>query len=244
MGGLWLFLLFSVSLGLPILSPSSNYTLSQFAAVASALTIPIAVVTVVGYRWIKSVPASRCSVRGKEDGALSPIIKDFRIRSGLYRMAAVALFMLLATVTITGFFLISTPARERTDYHEALPGELPALIRPLIATEEQREALAKPEVAQLLAVILNRSTYPTWGEVVGAVALWLVLVQVVASLFRYMVRLASFYDSRADYLQLGGSTDTDDWQKVLNMLDPGRLSSGGWVQEFLRIRGGGPKTKT
>ena len=151
---------------------------------------------------------------------------------------------LLATVTITGFFLISTPARERTDYHEALPGELPALIRPLIATEEQREALAKPEVAQLLAVILNRSTYPTWGEVVGAVALWLVLVQVVASLFRYMVQLASFYDSRADYLQLGGSTDTDDWQKVLNMLDPGQLSSGGWVQEFLRIRGSGPKTKT
>ena len=244
MAALWLFLLFAVSLGLPILSPDPYYSLSLFATIASVLTIPIAAVTLVGYRWIKNVPASRCSVLGKEDGAVSPIIADFRIRSGLYRMAAVALFMLLATVTIAGFFLISTPTQKRTDYHEALPVQLPTLIGPLIATEEHREALTEPEVAQLLAVILNRSTYPTWREVVGAVTLWLVLVQVVASLFHHMVRLASFYDSRADYLQLGGSTDTDDWQKLLNMLDPGRVSSGGWVREFLRMRGGGPKTET
>ena len=243
-GLLWLFLLFAVSLGLAIFWPSPYYTLSQFSSIASALTIPIAATTMLGYRWVRRVPASRCSVLGNEDAAISPIIADFRVRSGLYRIAAVALFILLATATIAGFFLVSTPARERANYHEALPGQLPALIGPLIATEEQRAALTKPEVTELLTVILDRSTYPTWGEVIGAVTLWIVLVQVIASLFRYLVRLASFYDSRADYLQLRGTADADDWREVLDMVDPGPLGSEGWVREFMRMLGRGPKTET
>ena len=241
---LWLFFLFAVSLGLFILWPDPYYSLLQFATISTVLTIPISVATVMGYRWITQVPVSRRTVRGKEDEAVSPIIADFRIRSGMYRMAAVALFMLLATVTIVAFALISTPGRERTNYHEALPGQLPALIGPLIETEDQREALTEPEVAQLLATILNRSTYPTWREVAAAVALWLILVKVVTSLLYRTIRLASFYDSRADYLQLGGSTDTDDWQKLLNLVDASQVSDGGWVREFLHTRGGRPKTET
>ena len=242
-GLLWLFLLFAVGLGLAIFWPSPYYTLSQFSSIASTLTIPIAFATVLGYRWVTRVPPSRCSVRGNEDRAISPIIADFRVRSGLYRIAAVALFALLAMTTIGGFFLVSTPARERANYHEALPSQLPALIGPLVATEEQRGALTEPEVAELLTVILGRSTYPTWGEVIGAVTLWLVLVQVIASLFRYLVRLASFYDSRADCLQLTGNVDADDWRKALDILDPGSLGSDGWVREFMRMLGRRPKTE-
>ena len=202
MGALWLFLLLSVSVALPTVAPSPYYSFSQFATIAVMLTIGIAGGGWSAYRWVGRVPPARYQIRGKQDNELSPIVVDFRIRSGLYRIAATALFILLAAVTIAGFFVVSTPARERADYHEALPGELPALVGQLTATENQRQALTQPEAIELLTVILNRSTYPGWGEVAGAVTLWLVLVQVIASLFRYMVRLASFYDSRADYLQL------------------------------------------
>ena len=129
---------------------------------------------------------------------------------------------------------MSTPARERADYHEGLPGELPALAEQLTATEGRRQTLTQPEAIQLLTVILNRSTYPGWGEIAGAVTLWLVLVQAIASLFLYMVRLASFYDSRADYLQLGGAASGENGKDLLAMIEPGSVSTDGWIRQIMQ----------
>jgi len=183
------------------------------------------------YRWAQRRPESESYVLGKMDEEVSPTIGTFRVRARLHRLAAGGLFTLLAAVTVGGFFLVSTPSRERVNYHENLPGELPVLLAPLIATAEQREAITNTEVRQLLTAILNRSTYPTWGEIIGSVTLWLVLVQVTASLFRYMVRLAAFYDSRADYLQLGGTADAE---KLLEIVEPGPTIGDTWIQEWIR----------
>ena len=228
---LWVALILPVGLAVSILVPSPDYDLGVFANIAAMLTIAITAASVIGHRWAKRGPESESCVLGKTDERLSPIIANFRVRARLYRLAAGGLFTLLAAVTIGGFFLVSTPARERANYHERLPGELPGLLGPLMATAEQRETVRNPEVRQLLTEILNRSAYPTWGEIIGSVTLWLVLVQVTASLFRYMVRLGSFYDSRADYLQLGGAADTE---KLLEIIEPGPANADTWVREWIR----------
>lgn len=152
----------------------------------------------------------------------------------MYRIAATTIFVVLIGVTAAGFFLLSDPARQRAQYHQAVPAQLPALLAPLIETEERREILTDPQVTTLLAAILNRTQYPTWGQVAGAATLWLVLLHVIASLFRYMVRLASFYDSRADYLQLGGAPATEDRRHLLEVVDSGPVGHAGWIWPLVR----------
>ena len=93
--GLWFFLLLSVSVALPTVAPGPSYTFSQFTSIATMLTFGIAGGGWSAYRWVGRVPPSRYQIRGEEDKALSPIVADFRIRSGLYRIAATALFILL-----------------------------------------------------------------------------------------------------------------------------------------------------
>lgn len=228
---LWVVLILPVGLTATILVPSDEYNLQVFGIIAAILTIATAAVSVIGYRWAQRRPESETYVLGKKDKKVSPTIGTFRVRARLHRLAAGGLFTLLAAVTVGGFFLVSTPARERVDYHENLPGELSAHLEQLIITEERREAVTNPEVRQLLTAILNRSTYPTWAEIVGSVTLWVILVQVTASLFRYMVRLAAFYDSRADYLQLGGAADAE---KLLEIIEPGPATADTWIQEWIR----------
>lgn len=231
----WTLLLLGLSIVLPVFAPSAEYTLGQFAVISTMLTVEIAVISVVGFLWMRRIPPARSVVLSEknEDKALSPVIADFRIRANMYRTAAAVLFTLLVAVTIAGFFLITTPMDERADYHEALPGQLPALLEPLTATLERIETLTDPEIESLLTTILSRSTYPGWRDAIGAVALWFVLVQAIASLFRYMVRLASFYDSRADGLQISGADDKK-LQKFLAILDPGPASHEGWLRHLLR----------
>lgn len=234
---LWLLLFLVLSLVLPVFAPGASYNVLHFATFAIALTLPILVGTVVGYHWVRRVPRERCTVRGTIDDTLSPLIADFRIRSGMYRIAATITFTLLIAVAAAGFFLLSDPARQRAAYHQAVPGQLPDLLAPLIETEAQRETLTEPEVAAILTAVLNRTRYPTWGEVAGTAALWLVLLHTIASLFRSTIRLASFYDARADYLQLGGTPGTEDRRHLLDVVDTATAVHTGWTWPFFRTDG-------
>ena len=230
---LWFFLVFAVGLSMAVFIPSAEYPAQVFISLAGTLAVAIAASSMVAYRWVSRVPEVRHTVRGANDETVSPIIADFRVRSGMYRIAAAALFLMLMAVTIGGFYVVSQPALQRAAYHQALPGELPPLLEPLVATEEQREILTDPEVVNLLTAILNRSSYPRWGDTIGPITLWLVLLQITASLFRYMVRLASFYDSRADYLQLAGAEDAKDPRKLLDVVDPSGTIHQGWIRELI-----------
>ena len=55
------------------------------------------------------------------------------------------------------------------------------------------------------------------GTGVTALALLLFLLRTLASIYRHNMRLASFYDSRADYLQAGGKTKGLDNKELLNV---------------------------
>ena len=107
MGVLWVFLIFAISLTMAVIAPSQEYTIEQFMSMAGILTIGIAAVSMVGYRWVSRVPGARQTVRGADDEAVSPIVADFRVRSGMYRIAATALFLVLVGVTVGGFYVVS-----------------------------------------------------------------------------------------------------------------------------------------
>ena len=49
-----------------------------------------------------------------------------------------------------------------------------------------------------------------------------------------MIRLASFYDSRADYLQLGGAASGEDGDNLLAIIDPGSVSTEGWIRQIIQ----------
>ena len=202
-----------------------------------ALLMAVAVVGLVigGWSLVQNVPDERIQVAHASDESLRPITRGFRVRSGLYRIGAAALFAILAMVTVIGFWVVSTPARDRATYYETLPGRLDDIIEPLTGTEFGTGMLGDPDAVKLLTAILQHGSYPTWGETIGALTLLIFLVQIVGSLFRYMVRLASFYDSRADYLQLGGKVRDLKPDELLAIVEARLPSDGGTIREALHI---------
>ena len=72
------------------------------------------------------------------------------------------------------------------------------------------------------------------GSAVVAVVLLLFLLRTLASIYRYNMRLAAFYDSRADYLQAGGSTGstrTLSSEQLLRVFSPPDLDPG-WAEKL------------
>ena len=69
------------------------------------------------------------------------------------------------------------------------------------------------------------------GSAVVAVVLLLFLLRTLASIYRYNMRLAAFYDSRADYLQAGGSTRTLSSEQLLRVFSPPDLDPG-WAEKL------------
>ena len=231
---LWALLVGLMALLIDVVAPNPYYTLSTYGVLAGLITIAVSSVWVLGHWHLSTIPEERSHIRGKNDPKTSPIVADFRRRSGLYRTAAGALFGLLGVVTTVGFFFISTPARERASYHEGLPGQLPGILEPLMDDEGARTTLTDPNVVTLLHAVLDHGSYPTWSEVAGSLALLFVLVQVIAYLAGHMVRLAWFYDSRADYLQLGGKTDELTPEQLLQLVDPAPVIGDTWIGRLFR----------
>ena len=214
---LWILLLVLVGLLTEVLiAPDASGGVLGYGLFTLWMIVSGAVVLVASWRWVTNIPNDRVHVRGSYDNSISPIVRHLRRRSGLCRLGAAGLFVLLASVTVVGFFVASGPARSRSEYHEGIPLLLPSLVEGLVETDQDRELIQNPEVVSLLSDILGHGAYPTWTEVVGALTLLLFLVQVIASLFRYTIQLSAFYDSRADYLQMGGQTTGLRPEELLN----------------------------
>lgn len=232
---LWIVFVVSVGLLVAVVAPSPDDTpLNDLAWFAAFMTFGVAGGAAWGIRWARDVPENRVKVRGVYDEKVSPIVRDFRVRSGMYRVAAAGLLVFLAFVTVVGFFVVSNPARERADHYEAQPGRLESILRPFLDTDADRRMLRDPDVVSLLSAILQHGSYPTWSDAIGSVMLLVLLVQVIASLFRYMIRLASFYDSRADYFQMGGKVDELTSTELLGVIDSSSVSHDGRMREILR----------
>jgi hypothetical protein len=98
-------------------------------------------------------------------------------------------------------------------------------------SEEKGKSLADYEDKQLRLLVVNGiSTIATRA---GAVLILLFLVQILVTLYRYNVRLANFYDGRADALQLMSSKDEKSFKTLVETI-------GGDIIEFGKV----PKTPT
>ena len=142
---LWLLLLVALMLLVSVVAPGSD-TVAFFASAGFALLVAfgLAGAGIGALRWAKDIPDERVMTAGTHDDRLSPLIRDFRVRSRIYRIAAAGLFALLAFVTVAGFFMVRTPARERSDYHDALPGQLDHCSR--LSRHQRWATLRDPDV--------------------------------------------------------------------------------------------------
>ncbi|MDE2934513.1 MAG: hypothetical protein OXS47_11715 [Chloroflexota bacterium] len=225
----WILLLILIGLLFEvILAPNTFGSTVDYGPLTLVMVIGAACTWVVGWRWVTEIPDDSCHVGGRYDESVSPVVRHFRVRSGSCRLAAAGLFVLLAFVTVFGFFAASSPARNLARYHEGLPLRIPDLVERLVETEAGRQLIQDAEVADLMAVVVEHGAYPRWTETVGSLVLLLVLAQVMASIFRYMIRLAAFYDSRADYLQLGGTVEGLGPEELLRVVDATGVVGGRW----------------
>ena len=91
---------------------------------------------------------------------------------------------------------------------------------------EQNESLWGALNAYLSTSEALRETIASLATRVGAVFLLLFLVQILVSLYRYNIRLASYYDARADALQLSNRSEGEEFAKLVLVLSPENLEFG------------------
>ncbi len=85
----------------------------------------------------------------------------------------------------------------------ALKDELSRIPGQILSLENQRIVLNKEiEFEETLQQDTTTFIVSTLSTKVGSVLMLLFLVQILVSLYRYSMRLAAFYDSRADFLQV------------------------------------------
>jgi len=60
----------------------------------------------------------------------------------------------------------------------------------------------------------------------GSVLLLIFLVQILISVYRYSVRLQSYYNARADALLIANSTDANELQQIIAALSPEGIHFG------------------
>jgi hypothetical protein len=91
---------------------------------------------------------------------------------------------------------------------------------------EQNESLWGALNAYLSTSEALRETIASLATRVGAVFLLVFLVQILVSLYRYNIRLASYYDARADALQLSNRSAGEEFAKLVLVLSPENLEFG------------------
>ena len=182
--------------------------------------------------WVRNVPKERYHLRA-ENEALEALTRDFRIRGRLCRAAAGGLFLGTTTIALGGLYVFSMAAWSRSEYHESLPLQLPSLVEPLSGNADPGLLLTDPNAVALLQDLLDHGSRPAWNESIGPLLLLFFVLRVTGALYRYMVRLASFYESRADYLQFGGPTEGLSMEEVLRFLDTGVTNSNAWWRNLL-----------
>ena len=71
----------------------------------------------------------------------------------------------------------------------------------------------------------------TTGTGVTSLVLLLFLLQTLASIYRHNMRMAAFYDSKADYLQAGGKTKGLDDRNLLNLFSTAQIDPN-WSEKL------------
>ena len=183
----YVLVLFGVFTALNIVSPR----LMEDPPVVFFLTVVCAIVVVgppIGIpallRRLRALPEDSLKTT-HTDNALVPMIRNFRIRSRLFKLGAAAAFVLVAAATLLGFTVAQGQSANGT----------------------------------------------TTGTGVTALVLLLFLLQTLASIYRQNMRLAAFYDSKADYLQAGGETKSLDDRDLMTLFSTAQVDPG-WADKL------------
>ena len=182
-------------------------------------------------QWVRSIPDERCKLTN-DDKVLEGLVRDFRSRARLCRVGAISVFLLLGTITSAGFYSLIGGAWRRESYHAELPGMLVSVVNDF-TRNNRTELLTDPEAVAFLRTVLDHGPEPTWSETIGPLLLLFFLLRITASIYRYMVRLASFYESRADYMQLGGKIEVLSSAKVLELVDASQTANAPGMKPVL-----------
>lgn len=236
------------------LAPGTVEEFTGLFVLSALVVIGFATLYVFASQWIRNIPEERCRLRA-EDEALKALVRDFRMRGRLCRVAATGLFLSVTIVALFGFYTFTIQGWSRSEYHEGLPVQLRALVEPLLSNEEPMELLSDPNAVAFLQRLLDHGSQPWWNEGIGSLLFLFFLLRVTASLYKYMVRLASFYESRADYLQLGGPTEGLSPQEILSIVDASTTNDDTWMKDILEsirnasrrrdgVSGAGPERET
>jgi hypothetical protein len=98
-------------------------------------------------------------------------------------------------------------------------------------TAETFKGLAFEDAPQLNVDYLTKPQWDSWLHRIGIVALLLFLVTILVNLYRYSMRVAAFYDARADAIlalaiRPDGTFNEIVYDGLVKALDPGPLDFG------------------
>lgn len=164
-----------------------------------------------------------------KDGAFRGIIKNLRVRSKRLRlMAWFLLFTMFVMILIyaTVFLQIARAEDPLEEWQRA------AVLLSRVPQDQ-----LPPEV--LMEYLLEEpqeevSTFPVGGAAFGSLLLLLFLLRTIASIYRQNMRLVEFYDSRADYLQLAGTTEEIEPKALLELVTADTYGRSWTIEDLLR----------
>jgi hypothetical protein len=126
---------------------------------------------------------------------------------------------------------VPPPPFERTSssdrsFDSVSPKEKEDIVAKLNKLDEQNQSLWGAIRTYLLSSEAVRETIASLATRVGSVLFLLFLVQILVSLYRYNIRLASYYDARADALQLSRGSDGEEFARLVFVLSPDHVEFG------------------
>lgn len=141
---------------------------------------------------------------GNDDSSLCLGIQDLRRRSRWCRLMSLFVLFFMVAVALLGFTVAAEDSARRQS------GENGA--------QQSGENGAQPLFD---------------GRALASLVLLVILIRILSSIYRYNLRLASFYDARADYLRLIGDVKNLKHKELLELVDTNELDTT-LIREFWR----------
>ena len=149
-----------------------------------------------------------------DESSLCLGIQDLRRRSRWCRLMSVFVLCFMVAVALLGFTVAADDSVQRSDENGARSDENGA-------QSDENGAQSDENGAQSLFD----------GRSLASLILLVILMRILSSIYRYNLRLASFYDARADYLRLTGNVKALNHKELLELVGTNELDTTS-IREF------------
>jgi hypothetical protein len=192
---------------------------SRIAAMVVLVLVIISLVSGLGFFVFAGAIASR-EVRPAAQADYIDLNEEFMRSRGLH-MASPAVF---SSTSPPG--PISAISGEPGGIGSLTDKQRDEIISKVNKLNEQNQSLWQAVQAFVSNSLATREAVASLSTRVGSIFILLFLVQILVSLYRYNIRLASYYDARADALQLASDTRSEEFFKLVLILSPEHLEFG------------------